>query len=309
MSIHNVLFPFFSDKSHFAFSAFVILPGSIIAFYLLKKIPLLLSEFVDNEIITSPEEEVNKLFYRFQKKSDSIFIHVLFVIISLVGFFIFIGFTRGENFIMWWGNVEYGWAGIYFALIIFVMLYHGLFILYISYLFVIFIRDLMKFHIKLRPFHPDNCNGYKPLGNIILILFGLSIVVAIAVFIVLFLGFLDLQKTVFIWFLIMGCLGLTPLLLLLPSYFVVSKLKAEKNKLLQIIERRMNQITGELEKQLIDDEGVGYHDKIDDLLKVKDSFSIYNDITVWPYNIKLIQTIVLTYILQIALLLYESMKQ
>jgi hypothetical protein len=41
----------------------------------------------------------------------------------------------------------------------------------------------------------------------------------------------------------------------------------------------------------------------------KDSFGIYNDITVWPYNIKLIQTIVLTYILQIALLLYELIKR
>ncbi len=294
---------FLKDKSHFAFSTFVVLPGSIISIYFLNKLAFFLRIFVENEIITSHINRVNGIFEKFQKRIGNIFIHIIIIIASILGFLTFFGFTRSADFIYWWGNINYGWAGIFLAFLIGFMIYHALYILYISYLFVRFIKEMMSINIKLRPFHPDACNGYLPLGNIIFILFGLSIVVAIAVFIVIYLGFLDLQKTVFIWVLILGCLTLTPILLLLPSYYVVSKLKSEKKKLLLIIERRMNQITEELEKQLIDEKNIA--NIMDELLKIKESFSIYNEISIWPFNIRLVQTIVLSYILQIALLLIE----
>ena len=295
-----------ADKSHFAFSTFVVLPGTIFAMFFLRKLPRYLIEFVDNDIITSPVNEINHLFEKFQKRIKLMYVHIFIIIISIIGFVIFLRFTSNPDFSYWWGSINYGWDGRYLALMIAIMLYHGLYILYIAFLFILFIRDLMTLQIKLRPFHPDTCNGYQPLGNIILILFALSVVVAIAVFIVLYLGFLELQNTMFMFGLIVGCLILTPLLILLPSYFVVSKIKSEKNKLLEIIEKRMNKITTELEKQLIDDEGIAFHDKIDELLKVNDSFGIYSKINIWPYNIRLIQTIVLTYILQIVLLIYKS---
>ena len=76
---------------------------------------------------------------------------------------------------------------------------------------------------------------------------------------------------------------------------------------LDIIERRMNQITEELEKQLIDEKNIA--NIMDELLKIKESFSIYNEISIWPFNIRLVQTIVLSYILQIALLLIELLAK
>jgi hypothetical protein len=70
----------------------------------------------------------------------------------------------------------------------------------------------------------------------------------------------------------------------------------------------MNKITEELEKQLKDENGAELQSKIDELIKVRDSFNIYNGITIWPYNVKLIQTIVITYVLQLVLLIYNKMK-
>jgi hypothetical protein len=90
-------------------------------------------------------------------------------------------------------------------------------------------------YAKPNLFAQDLANGMSPVGDLVLTSFFISLVGAIAIFIVLRLGYFGVEDLIVIWGLIIAATLYIPLATLIPMYSAVRLISESKNVVLRSI--------------------------------------------------------------------------
>jgi hypothetical protein len=136
----------------------------------------------------------------------------------------------------WWGQNGSGIAGTYYSLAIGGLMYLATEAL-AAILVGISMINLILRHGYAKPnlFAQDLANGMSPVGDLVLTSFVISLVGAIAIFIVLRLGYFGVEDLIVIWALIIVATLYMPLATLFPMYSAVRLISECKRLLLQNI--------------------------------------------------------------------------
>ncbi|HNV88931.1 MAG TPA: hypothetical protein PKL53_08225, partial [Methylotenera sp.] len=218
-------------------------------------------------------------------------------------FFLHITFLDGNN--IWWGNIEYGYSGIYFSIIVSLMVFFGVYytlhLLIVSFL----CGKIMETEVSLRPFHEDGCNGLESLGLFILYLWGFAISLAAAIFVTLKFGYMGVEKQMYIWILSLMAVFCIPIIAIYPLYkSIVSAYTYRRNRLAKLekristsIEKLDNNINKMTNKEFIEESDI--YEKLMVLHK-----SIH-EMNLWPFDVKVLISAIFVYILQALLIAKE----
>ncbi|HEV7879649.1 hypothetical protein [Bradyrhizobium sp.] len=164
----------------------------------------------------------------------------LFAIVAGVSVFLFF-FSKvqqpcGVSAKCWWGQSGSGVAGTYYSLAIGGLVYlatEALAAILVGMSMINFI--LRDGYAKPNLFAQDLANGMSPVGDLVLTSFFISLVGAVAIFIVLRLGYFGVEDLIVIWGLIIAATLYIPLATLIPMYSAVRLISECKRALLQSI--------------------------------------------------------------------------
>jgi len=136
----------------------------------------------------------------------------------------------------WWGQAGSGIAGTYYSLAIAGLVYLA------TEALVATLVGLSMINLILRNgcatpnlFAQDLANGMSPVGDLVLTSFFISLIGAIAIFIVLRLGYFGVEDLIVVWGLIIAATLYIPLATLIPMYSAVRLISECKNIQLQNI--------------------------------------------------------------------------
>jgi len=136
----------------------------------------------------------------------------------------------------WWGQGGSGLAGMYYSFAIGSLMYLA------TEALVAILVGLAMINLILRDgyaqpnlFAQDLANGMSPVGDLVLTSFVISLVGAVAIFIVLRLGYFGVENLIVIWALIIAATLYIPLATLIPVYSAVRLISECKTALLRNI--------------------------------------------------------------------------
>src|SRR5262249_15598079 len=168
----------------------------------------------------------------YRRFANSWLLRALSLVLALASGFIFYHFYRYPQFAYWWGNAQSGYAGAVFIGTVSIMVYCGTQgILLTTVASAMFTRVFLE-PLQLRPFHPDGANGLLPLGNMIMRFWVLALLLGTAIWITLFLGYLDLEKTFIAWALAVIAFASIPAIALAP---LIASMRAVAKAQLQLV--------------------------------------------------------------------------
>ena len=178
-----------------------------------------------NRGVLAHDERGNHAIYNwYRDRANLSSSRVLSIILAIIGGSHFLQFALGRSFVFWWGNVEHGIAGIVFAFIIGLEIYFSTQGLLLTALASAMFAAILRRRIRPQLFHKDGCNGFAPLGNLIFLLWALAILCAGAMYVVLRIGYLGIEKMYFVWVLAFLTTITIPIIAILPSFAYVRAL-------------------------------------------------------------------------------------
>ncbi len=292
--------PLIVDNTHTVFS-FVLMPvGILIGYYFFKTANYTLTNVYKEEIIVFQEASENEYIENMQKQYRKPIYLIISILFGLLMLFTFIYMSHEASLSNWWGSSKYGFMGYYLALMMSLVAYFAFNYMFILLHTIKVIQNLMSNPIHPRPFHYDKCSGFGILGKLIFFIYFSVGWGGIIIFTVYFLGYFGLENMFIFYFVIIIYTLITPILWLMPARIIVNKLKNEKRLLINRIEKEAQQNFDNLRMQYIDS---SFGDDLDErLTKVERAQKILNIVEntpVWPFNIKLIQTIIIGNLIQI----------
>lgn len=206
----------------------------------------------------------------------------------------------------WWGNPRYGPAGIMLAFGVSVVIFYGMHALYMLAVAQYSIGRLVSNGVHLRPFHPDGCNGFGKLGNLLLLLLLMCVFCAAAAWIAIWHGYLGIQDFPGIWLAALGIVIFLPIIVIYPLVHVSTEVRKAQLLRLAPIEQVLNSQLRGIEDGLGERDAVGA--KLENMKGVQDSHLLAKGIyetSVFPFNRKVASVLSVGYILQAAALAGE----
>jgi hypothetical protein len=107
--------------------------------------------------------------------------------------------AQSSAYVWWWGHLSQGVGGVFLAVAVGAVVVGGTGAVYLLAVGLHAMSELLKYPVTLRPFHPDGCNGFAPFGDLLILLFFLSVTIAASICIALFGGYLDVASFVGTW--------------------------------------------------------------------------------------------------------------
>lgn len=206
----------------------------------------------------------------------------------------------------WWGNPQYGPAGLVLACAVSLVIFYGLHALYLLAVAQYSIARLVSNGIHLRPFHPDGCNGFTRLGNLLLLLLLLCGFCAAAAWITIWHGYLGIEEFPGIWLAAAGIVVFVPVIVIQPLVHVIIEIRRAQLLRLSPIENLLNRLLKGAEDQLHD--SYVSRAKLEDMKALRDFHLLAKDIyetSVFPFNRKVASVLSVGYIVQAVALAKE----
>lgn len=145
--------------------------------------------------------------------------------------------TFDDRYIQWWGHSSHGYAGIYTALIVSQMVFWGTWSFFVLAAVSLVISHIARCKLDYEPLRADGCNGLRPVGFLIMMMWSYSLLAATAVYVVFSRGYLDLETNIGIWFISLSASLCLPLVAVLPLLSVTAAIRKARERYLIDIEK------------------------------------------------------------------------
>ena len=215
-------------------------------------------------------------------------------------------YSKGRSVVGWWGNPQYGPAGIALACGVALVIFSGMHALYMLAVAQYSVGRLVSHGVRLRPFHPDGCNGFSKLGNLLLLLLLLCACCVTATWITIHHGYLKIEDFPGIWLAALGIVVFVPVIVIQPLVHVSTEIRRAQLLRLAPVESLLNPLLKQTEDQL---SNPGMRSaKLDEMKTIRDLHLTAKDIyetNVFPFNRKVASALSIGYIAQAVALASE----
>lgn len=225
-----------SDTTHLIFSLLISL-GSLPVYFILKKTSPVVRHTL-RIVRGQADHAIWKAKYRaYQAAVFNRWLGMACAGLSLAVFAVFMNRIFDDSYQAWWGHISHGWAGIYFAIIAAQMVLWGTWSFFIAAAVSLVISHIGRCRFSYEPLRADGCNGLRPVGLLIMVMWAYSLMAGVAIFVVFSQGYLDLENNLSIWFISLSASLCLPLVAILPLLSVTSAIRHARERYLLDIER------------------------------------------------------------------------
>lgn len=293
---------YLNDNSHFLFSI-VLFIAAIVATSIYQRYHSVILKLRDDHVINCDEKYLLSLYNSYRSVANHTLFRLLSLALAVLAFFFFIRFFLLAQYDHWWGNVEFGYSGIYMSISVSLMTYYGTQVMIHLIIGSLMYERILREGLQPRLFHADRCNGLLPLGNLIFLSWLLALLLAAAITITIFLGYLGIEKQIFVW--VLAVLGL----ITIPSIAIVP-LAASTLALHRIKRSKLSDLETMLQSMFEDLEQHIKHHRADDALaivdkisKLRGAYDVVYKMNMWPFNTKALGLVISIYAGQMSLTL------
>lgn len=262
------------------------------------------------KLFDAKPQDYDNLVIRFNKACRNLWPRIVAIAIGLSVLIVFVSLASSPLHKAWWGYRTHGIAGYYLAVILAWWVYFAVWAAMCVLLSYSIYWDFLKNHsCVIRPSWPDGSNGLRMWGDIILEALLCSLGVGLVLYSVYKYGYFGIERTPAYWIIVFLYLGFLPFFLFASISPLVSNVQKSKLRELDQLARKIQMKhrtalmyieTGDLSKS--------YFKLIHEIEQLREHFRIVDGVSIWPFNMRLLQTWVVTYLLQVALAIFQVIK-
>lgn len=229
------VFSYAADRTHLAYSVLISL-GGLAVYFILKKTSPVIRHTLRIVQGQAAHEEWRHKFRSYQSAAFSKWFVFICAIVAASTFGILVMKSLDPRYASWWGHISKGYAGLYFALAASQMVFWGTWSLFIIGAVSLIISHIGRCKFRYEPLRADGCNGLRPIGLLIMVMWSYSLLTSLAIFVVFSRGYLDLEDNVAIWSICLAASVCIPLVAILPLISVTTAIRRAREKYLKEIE-------------------------------------------------------------------------
>lgn len=294
------------DRTHLLFSVLLGF-GAAVGALILRRIGLVIAALHREGL---PNEDGHRLatsYAMFRAFGNHWLGRVVSLALGIATLLVFLQFYRLDRYSYWWGSSAHGYTGLVFACIECAMVYYATQAMFLIGAASLLLGGAFAAGLQLRPFHPDGCNGLSSVGLLIFLLWILALVVAGGIFIVLYLGYLGLQKTQVAWALVILATGIIPFTAIIPLHAVVRAVSNARDREL----KRLEPLLHDAYSRIVDavERGQDATALSERMASAKEIYALLRGINIWPFNPQALTLLMSAYAAQALLTLHEFIGQ
>jgi len=215
-------------------------------------------------------------------------------------------YLNGRSTSGWWGNPQYGPAGVLLACGVALVIFYGTHSLYMLAVAQYSIGRLVSNGVHLRPFHPDGCNGFGKLGNLLLLLLLMCAFCVTAAYITIWHGYLGIEDFPGFWLAALGIVVFLPLIVIDPLLHVSIEVRRAQLSRLSPVEQILNSQLSGIEDHLSETgENKATYENLKTLQDLNLLAKGIYETSVFPFNRKVASVLSIGYLLQAVALAKE----
>jgi hypothetical protein len=219
-------------------------------------------------------------------------------------------YLNGRSTSGWWGNPQYGSAGVLLACGVALVIFYGTHALYILAVAQYSIGRLVSNGVHLRPFHPDGCNGFGRLGNLLLLLLLMCAFCITAAYITIWHGYLGIEDFPGFWLAALGIIVFLPLIVIDPLLHVTIEVRRAQLSRLSPVEQLLNSQLKGIEDNLSETgENKAKYENLKTLQDLNMLAKGIYETSVFPFNRKVASVLSIGYVLQAVALAKEIVRK
>jgi hypothetical protein len=295
---------YLNDFCHLCF-AVILSVGAALAAHLVIRFGAIVDELRARGIPVGFDQEGLSLYAQQRALTGHRGFKCASLLAASIVFLFFLHLTRAQAHLGWWGDQHYGYAGVVFALLEMLMVYWGSQTVIVLGIGSVMLSRLMRGPLALRPFHEDGCNGLSPLGTQIVLLWLFALVLALAIFVVVRLGYLGIEHTMVGWLLAASGTLTIPALAILPLLAALGAIQRARRIQLAGFDRILSGLLHEAQQAA----GEG---RVDDAAKaveqmeaIRPARGVIDEANAWPFNPRALAGILTANVIQIVLTAHE----
>jgi hypothetical protein len=295
--------PYLLDYAHLLFAA-LLATGAAAAVSIIRSVSTILPALHKSGPLETEAHNTEALYRQFQSIANHWIPRVVSLFLAVSTLYTFMILWKIKAFEYWWGSSAYGFAGVVLAFLEFVVVFYVTQTLYFMAVASIMFRHVLLRGLRLRPFHPGGCNGLAPLGKLIFQLWLFSLTIAAAVFVVLGIGYLGLERWTLSWMLSVVATVSLPFLAIVPLHASLRAIHKTRNAAVGRLEPVLNEIfhsVGTVENATTLAEK---SDAISRLNELKNVHDLITGANLWPFNPRALALVVIVYFAQLAITVY-----
>jgi hypothetical protein len=292
---------YLQDRTHFLFAAIVSI-GVWISVVLFRKLQQNPQTLMAQGLFVDGPTQIVKRYEHYRRRAYGP-TGILFGAFMSIGTFIaFIAFSHSPNVAHWWGYAGYGSAGTAFALAIAFVIFWGCRGLFIIGNGSLMVGKLCEFPVVFRPFHPDGCNGFAPVGEIVVLLWLDSLALLLTIFVTMHFGYLEIERTPVAWGSAIVGIGILPVFVAYPLFKAHHALLAARTRALESLEPAMMNLHASIEGRLRSAHGRNPDLQLPVVDNAEGLFNTLSNANVWPFHRNVTAAIFIANVLQLLLL-------
>ena len=298
-----VSLPYLKDLTHILM-AIVVSVGGTLCLIALSQFARVYDAVADPEILKASAATISSDRARMEKLVGSRW--VLLPVALVAGSCGLALYFNGRSVAGWWGNPQYGVAGLVLACGVSLVIFYGMHALYMLAVAQYSVGRLVSHGVHLRPFHPDGCNGFSKLGNLLLLLLLLCGCCVTAAWITIRHGYLRIEEFPGVWLAALGIVVFVPVIVIHPLIHVSTQIRRAQLLRLSPIEGMLNTMLKRAEDQL--SEPAACRAKLEEIQGMRDLHVTAKEVyetNVFPFNRKVASALSVGYIVQAAALASE----
>lgn len=304
--------PFYyaSDIRHLFMAIVTVLIGTALTIASLQRYSKVFQELVRSGQLGMTHPQIEAVVERANQRRGSIAPYLLFAIASLLMTTFMVDKAFDGAHVDWWGHSDHGPAGVILGLAAGAMVFCGASAVYLLAVGLQVISEMFKYPVTLRPFHPDGCNGFAVFGDFLIVLFLLSVALAMSISITIFGGYLGVEDFVGTWVIGTGILATIPLILITPLVRCTIQIGRAKHDRLARVEAILNKALQDIENDISDTyDPETLTGRVEHLLKAKKAMShVYGPYN-FPFKPRLVGALSVTYAIQVVLIMREAVEK
>ncbi|MDE2476448.1 MAG: hypothetical protein KGO48_15455 [Alphaproteobacteria bacterium] len=286
---------YMNDRTHFLF-AVLLAAGAAVWMYAITELPQAVMKLHGDGVMRS--SDIARTYEKYRERAygrQGLIVSALFAI-PAAGTFIVIG--EHSNAVNWWGYAGYGYAGIAMSLMIGIMAFWGTRSLFILGYASLMLSRLLRSPLVLRPYHPDRCSGLAPVGVMIVFFWIYSASVALAIFVTMHFGYLQIERTPVAWGITLVAAIFLPVLAIAPLLSARNALSSAKRGVLAELEQPIARIWQRAMSDLENTGGGDVSSELSVASQVNEFYDLVDSTNVWPFPKQLTAAIFLANLLQ-----------
>lgn len=302
--------PYVKDITHFAMASIAILLGGSLVLRAVVRFQSVFDFLLNSKQIQAPRSALDAELKKLRRRCKNWIVRCVILGMAILLSGAMYSKTRAHGLEYWWGHSSHGPAGIFFAVACGLALYFGGVCLWLLTTGLNSISTVFEHPISLRPFHPDGCNGLKPVGNYIIFLFCLCLAMAVAIWITLGLGYLHIQDLLATWIVALGAILVVPLILIKPLVRITGQVRTARFEKLSAIDQRLQGLLADFEKHLSDSaDAIVWRKSLSDLLEARHAMNDIYSTNIFPFSPRVAGTLSVSYIFQAALFVHQVLEK